>query len=172
MELLHLTIMQKISHYLFPGIIFGFGLIPLYFLFTDKPLFFPWINILISTSFLAIAILSFYKQRKSLQFYSITNTKNKQIAFKACRKILKENGWNIDKQSSNMIQATGFGFRNGIDLRSWSEMLTIIIEKDSIKINSICDPDGHFTQFVSFGKNKQHILDFERLFLVTINSID
>lgn len=129
----------------------------------------PAITLILAASFfLFLTILMLVKQKNVLKFYSITSHLDTKTKNKIVRDIFREHKWMYVKNKHNYIQVTGNGFRDNIDLRTWSELMTVIVYSDKIDINSICDPDHFFAQAVSFGKNKQNIRDFEMLFLQKI----
>ena len=145
----------------------GLGIIPFYYLITGKTdhFFTSKAAGLLTIIFFIIAVLSYIRLSKSLNFCSISTDTNRQQNLKIIRHILKNHDWTIDKSDSNLIQAIGNGFRNNLELRSWSELMTFEVSDKEIKVNSICNPDGWSTQAFSFGKNRQNIRDFETLFL-------
>lgn len=171
---------QKITYYLFPALMFMFGCIPFYYLIAGKTNhnLTPKITLIMMSIFWLITLWSFIKQKKGLRFYSISTDGTVKRNMQITRKILREHNWQIVKSTSNFVQANGFGFRDKIDLRSWDELLTVQIKSNEILVNSICSPDGNFAQFISFGKNKQNVSDFEVLYLQeklnfeTENSVD
>ena len=167
MQFAKLTLSQSFSHYLLPLTLTVIGLIPLFFWVTGRTTQFfpPFATILSGLFILFSAILAAAKQKSNLKFYSITSdidTKTKNIIV---RDILRKYKWTFIANKHNFIQAEGFGFNDKFDLRTWSEFITITIDKDSIKINSICNPNDFLPQAItSFGKNKQNISDFEKIF--------
>ncbi len=158
---------EKISYYLFPALMFMFGCIPFYYLIMEKTNhnLTPKITLIMMSIFWLFAFWSFIKQKKGLRFYSISTDGTVKLNMQITRKILREHNWQITQSTSNFIQADGFGFRDKIDLRTWDELLTIHIKSNEILVNSICNPDGPFAQFLSFGKNNQNVRDFEMLYL-------
>ena len=171
MQSVPLTLTQKFSYYLLPIMMIVFGVIPVFFWVTGNTnhLFTSTMAILLACSFFVLTIIAFIRQKRSLNFYSIpsylgTGEKNKII-----REILRDHNWAYKINKHNFIQAEGNGFRNNLDLRSWSELLTIEISRNEIKVNSICNPDGWIAQAFSFGKNTQNTRDFEMIFLQRIN---
>jgi hypothetical protein len=167
MTFVKLTTTQKITHYLFPALMFLLGCIPFYHLVLGKTNqnLTPSITLLVMSIFWLATLGSFIKQRNGLRFYSISTGKTVKLNMQITRKILRETNWQITKSTSNFIQAEGLGFRDKVDFRSWGELLTIQLRPNEILVNSICNPDGKFAQFVSFGKNKQNLRDFEMLYL-------
>ena len=167
MPTVRLTNVQKISHYLFPATMFMLGCIPFYYIITGKTNhnLTPKITLIMMSIFWLITLWSYIKQKKGLRFYSILPVGTIKMNMQITRKILREHNWQIVQSTSNLIQANGFGFRDKMDLRSWGELLTIQITPKQILVNSICNPDGKFAQFVSFGKNNQNVRDFEILYL-------
>jgi hypothetical protein len=121
----------------------------------------PVAAILSGCFFLLLSGILFIKQKNGLKFYSIPSNLDNKTKNKIIREILREYKWTYIKNEYNYIQVEGTGFRDTLDLRTWSELLTIVVENDKIEINSICNPDGFFPQVFSFGKNKQNIKDFE-----------
>lgn len=158
---------QKITYYLFPAQMFLFGCIPFYYLIAGKTNHHltPKVTLITMSIFWLITLWSVIKQRKGLRFYSISTEDTVKRNMQITRKILRKHNWQIVQSTSNFIQASGFGFRDKIDLRSWGELLTVQIKSNEILVNSICNPDGNFAQFISFGKNKQNVRDFEMLYL-------
>ena len=158
---------QKITYYLFPALMFMFGCIPFFYLIAGKTNhnLTPKTTLIIMSIFWLITLWSFIKQKNGLRFYSISTDGTVKLKMRITRKILREHNWQIVQSTSNLIQANGFGFRDKMDLRSWGELLTIQITPKQILVNSICNPDGKFAQFVSFGKNNQNVRDFEILYL-------
>lgn len=161
---------QKITYYLFPALTFMFGCIPFFYLIAGKTNhnLTPKTTLIMTSIFWLITLWSLIKQKNGLRFYSISKVGTTKINMQITRKILREHNWQIVQSTSNFIQADGYGFREKIDLRSWGELLTIQITSNEILVNSICDPDGFFAQFISFGKNKQNVRDFEMLYLQEI----
>lgn len=167
MSTVQLSNRQKITYFLFPFLMFAHGCIPFVFWVLKKTNqnLTPTTTLIAFISFWAVAIWSFRKQKNGLRFYAISTDCSVSDNMTIIRNILRENKWHIVKSTSNYIQADGSGFRVGFDLKSWGELLTVQITNDTILINSICSPDGMFAQFISFGKNKQNVRDFEMLYL-------
>ena len=171
MQTVPLTLSQKFSYYLLPLLLTGFGVIPLYFWIGGKTNhhFTSTMAILLAVTFFSLTLIVFLRQKWSLNFYSIPSSLDIKLKNKLVKEILLEHKWAITKNHPKFIQAEGNGFRNNFDLRSWSELLTIEINKHEIKVNSICNPHGWIAQAFSFGKNKQNTRDFEMIFLQRIN---
>jgi len=131
----------------------------------------PIAAILSGCAFLILAGLIFLAQKNSLKFHSIVSDLDMKTKNKIVRDILREHKWTYVKNEYNQIQAEGHGFRETFDLRTWSELITILVESDKIYVNSICNPDGFFPQVISFGKNKQNVRDFENLLLQKSNGL-
>jgi len=171
MKSVPLTLTQTFSYYLLPLLLTSFGVIPLYFWIAGKTnhYFTSKTAILLALSFLFLTLIVFLRQKRSLNFYSISSDLDIKTKNKIVKEILLEHRWTFTKNNQKFVQAEGNGFRNNFDLRSWSELLTIEVNKSEIKINSICNPDGWIAQAFSFGKNKQNTRDFEMIFLQRIN---
>ena len=166
MKYVKLTAKQKFSHYLVPITMAFFALIPFYFFITIQTnQYLTLLNTILASSFFFLfALYAFIVQKKALRFYSL-NTNNREAKNgEIIVTILSENGWHVIKNEKNIIQATGHGFRHKLDLRTWSELMTFQLNATEIKVNSICNPNDR-AQFISFGKNKQNIADFEILYL-------
>jgi hypothetical protein len=167
MKFVRLSITQRFSYYLFPIILTGFGVIPIVFWATGNtnhnltPLKANGIGII----FLVFAGLVFYLQRQRLQYQILATDIPLKLKNKIVRTILRDHGWSYVRNEYNFIQVNGNGFRKeSLDLRTWFEMMTFELNSEGILVNSICDPDGLFPQPFSFGKNKQNVQDFGRLF--------
>ena len=171
MQSVQLNTSQKFSHYYSTILLLVFSITFFYYLIAGKTNhhFTALAAFLLMLFFLIIAVLAFYKQRKALLFHEIPCNVNNEKAMEACIIILKYYGWEIEKKTKSFIQATGKGFRGTLDLRTWSEMITIAVTSNGISVNSICNPDDWFAQFVSFGKNKQNIRDFEKFIKEALN---
>jgi hypothetical protein len=171
MQSVPLTLTQKFTYYLLPMMMIGFGIIPLYFWMTGKTdlLFTLTMAILLASSFFIVAIILYLRQKRSLNYYSIPSDLNTGEKNKIVREILRDHNWAYKINKHNLVQAEGNGFRSNLDLRSWSELLTIEISNNDIKVNSICNPDGWIAQAFSFGKNRQNTRDFEMIFLQRLN---
>lgn len=173
MKFVRLSITQRFSYYLFPIILTCFGIIPILFWVTDNTThyFTPLMAKGVGLSFLSIAGLVFYLQRRRLQYQELATDLPLAVKDKIVRIILGDFGWRYIKNDYNFIQVAGNGFRKDrLDLRTWSEMMTFQLTTKNILINSICDPDGLFPQPFSFGKNKQNVQDFELLFKEYVKS--
>jgi hypothetical protein len=173
MRLVELTTSQKVSYYLLPITLLGMGMIPFCFWIAGSTNhhFPPIAAILSGCAFLILAVLIFLVQKNALKFHSIVSRLDMKTKNKIVRDILREHKWTYVKNQYNQIQAEGHGFRDKIDLRTWSELITISIERDKINVSSICNPDAFFPQALSFGKNKQNIRDFENLFLQKLSEL-
>jgi len=163
---LKLSLERQFGYYYVAILLSAFAIVPLYFLLASKPSKFltPTMEILIASFFALLSLWSFLRQKRALRFYRIDSQLDTNIKNKIVREILREHHWTYSVSKRNYLEATGDGFREKIDLRTWSHLLTIVVDREGILINSICDPDGLFPQPYSFGKNKQNITDFEILF--------
>jgi len=151
----------------------GFGIIPILFWATGNTNhnFTPLMANGIGLIFLIIAGLVFYLQRRRLQYQTLATDISLELKNKIVRMILRDDGWHYVRNEYNFIQVDGNGFKkDSLDLRTWSEMMTFELTSENILVNSICDPDGYFSQPFSFGKNKQNVQDFERIFKEYITS--
>lgn len=167
MKSISLTLTQKFGHYFLPLLLICFGLIPFKSWVAGKTTSYSLAvsEVLLMVVFFSLGIILYLNQKRSLNYYSIPCNLDVRAKGKIIKQILKDHKWISTKNHKNLIQAEGNGFRDNLDFRTWSELITIEVNKNEIKINSICDPDGVMPQIFSFGKNKQNRLDFEILFL-------
>lgn len=166
MPSVQLTPLQKFSYYLLPLLLTALGIIPLYFWLSGKTNqhLTTVMTIVSGLALFLLALVAFLRLKRSLRFYQIISDKDVKTKTKIVKSILRDHKWIYTKNNYKHIQATGNGFRDNFDLRTFSELFTIEIDKQEIRINSICDP-GASSQSFSFGKNRQNIRDFEFLFL-------
>jgi hypothetical protein len=164
---------QKFSYYLLPILLGLFSLIPIYFLLSKKTNHRLTAETLIITAiaFSLLALIIFIKQNKSLKYYSILSDLPLKTKHQIIKEILKSHNWRVEANKQNHIRATGNGFKNDLDLRSWSELIFIELKNKEILVNSICNPDNIFAQTFSFGKNRQNIRDFEFLYLEKLEGL-
>jgi hypothetical protein len=111
-----------------------------FFLFVVAPIIFSY--------------LFFLSQKQKLKFIQIDMAFTSTEVFYIFHKIALENGWAITQHTHNIIIAkTPFSFKSG----SWGEQVTLLIDKDKIYLNSICDPEKP-SSVVSYGSNKRNQL--------------
>ena len=171
MPSVQLSPLQKFSYYLLPLLLTALGIIPLYFWMSGKTnqQLTTVMTVVSGTALFLLALVAFLRLKRSLRFYQIISDKDVKTKIKIAKSILRDHKWIYTKNNYKHIQATGNGFRDNFDLRALSELFTIEIDKQEIRINSICDPGASsilsMSQSFSFGKNRQNIRDFEFLFL-------
>lgn len=114
-------------------------------------------DMLVATSpFGILAIIFFFIQRNRLKFKSIKTKLSKEKINEVIEMTAKQLDWNPVLIDSRLIVAkTNPPLLTG----SWGEQITIIIEKNHILINSICDPE-RMSSVVSFGRNRKNIRTF------------
>ncbi len=125
-----------------------------------------FISVSAAILFLVIAIVAFIKQNIALRYYLIITQNSTKVNAGLIKTILREHGWQAINITDDIIEAKGHGFRHKLDLRTWAELMTFELNHNEIRVNSICDPNAR-AQIVDFGKNKQNVEDFERIFLNT-----
>jgi hypothetical protein len=103
--------------------------------------------------FIIPAILFYYIQKKHLTFKKYNISVTEEIFDLAFDKTASELGWLIEIKRKEFIRA----HRGWKGESSWGELITIIRDKDTIYINSICDPNAIFASVISYGWNKRNI---------------
>ena len=152
---LHLNFKTLLSHYVVPVMFIGMSVIFLFMYirshYTSYSI--PIIDNLIASSiFLLLGIVFFFIQNRRLKFNSIPIDLSKKRVVLAIEKTARERKWILKNSESGFYQFyTNGGFRTG----SWGELITIIIDKDELHFNSICDPYNR-PSLASYGQNKKH----------------
>ncbi|WP_203292487.1 hypothetical protein [Luteirhabdus pelagi] len=99
---------------------------------------------------LTLGIAFYYIQDRRLKFKVVKTRLSKVELNKAIKAVAEELEWHIEFKKNNVIVAkTHPGFISG----SWGEHITILIDNDTVMVNSICDPDKK-TSLVSMGRNR------------------
>lgn len=92
-------------------------------------------------------------QRKKLRFYTVTTTQTREQLKKIIRSLAKEQNWQVSFSNEKAIELKSSpGFWSG----SWGEQITILFDKETVLVNSICDPDER-SSITSYGRNKKNI---------------
>jgi hypothetical protein len=100
-----------------------------------------------------VAIIFFFIQRNKLKFKVVATKLPKERIKEIIELTAKELEWHLEIVNAKIIIAkTHPKWTSG----SWGEQITIIFDKSSIMINSICDPDKK-SSVVSFGRNKKNV---------------
>jgi hypothetical protein len=113
---------------------------------------------LITTGYIWVlpAIVFYFIQRRRLRFKTI-NVSIDQDGFKAAvDQTAKRLKWKIENETTDIVVA-----KSGFSWRSWGEQITIILCRDKVLFNSICDPDNR-PSVASFGMNKLNKKTFEQ----------
>ena len=112
-----------------------------------------------SLSFFAIGVLFYFWQRKKLDFFIFTTNLTNDSIQNIIDVTAKELEWENVKNLKNFkVFKTHPNWSSG----SWGEQITIIIDKNRLMINSICDPEKK-ASIVSFGRNKKNKRRFVEL---------
>ena len=155
-EKLSLSFWKKSTHF---GIVLFLLFIPIVFLFlhikdlmNNESLSFKKNEIYFIVIPVLIAILFYTIQNNRLKFKKVTTTLAKAELIKIVENIGAELKWIPYIIEDNLIIAkTNPSFWSG----SWGEQITIIIDKNNVMINSICDPDKN-SSLISMGRNKKN----------------
>jgi hypothetical protein len=156
---LKLSLGQYFTHYaivsllIIPVLFFIFDF--LYFLFTGEYSGnrTPYNLLKVNTPFILFGLIFFFIQYRRLNFRFLRLNIPKHSIEETIRKTAAELEWRIVTNESNLkIYKTYPKWTTG----SWGEQITIILDKDLIMINSICDPDK-VASLISFGRNKRNM---------------
>lgn len=107
---------------------------------------------------LLLCILYYFIQKQKLKFIIIDTSLTFAEVSDIFVDVATERGWELEQHTSNILIAkTPYG--SG----SWGEQVTLLLYKDQLFLNSICDPEK-FSSVVSNGRNKKNqILLLEKL---------
>lgn len=158
---LKLTTAQSLTHYgivlflLFISALTGWSLIEMYVTHTYTGVLKTEEVIRTSLPFFFLAILYAFIQYRRLKFKSIYLTYTGDQFQEAVERTVKDLEWRIDVSSKTLLRA----YRPSNWSGSWGEMITIIKDKDSLLINSICNPDS-ISSVASYGWNKKNVQTF------------
>lgn len=103
-------------------------------------------------------------QYRILRFGQIDTNLDDDTSYRIAKYTLETLQWPIYKEKQNVFLQANNPFN---DIRTWGdEMITIVIDKKRVLVNSICNPDyGKMAQAgLSFGKNKQNVKKFIQTF--------
>jgi len=153
---LQLSTNHKFTHYGVLLMSLALVVVPLYVisekLILNKPL-----NLGKALFFFFLGILSalFFKwlQTKRLRFRKIVMSFPKDETFAIANKAIRKLEWKISSKDHNYIVAKVY---NGWLSGGWGEQVTIIMNNDTIYINSICDPDKK-SCLTSWGNNRKNV---------------
>lgn len=155
---LQLNFWEKLTHYAIVPFLLS---IPFFFIFNQLRHY--WKNemyVLDSDVFLFIvlpillSILYYFIQKQKLKLIVIDTALTTNEVATIFNEVASEQGWQISQHTSNIFVAhTPQSFRSG----SWGEQVTLLVFKNQIFLNSICDPEKK-PSVVSNGKNKKNQL--------------
>lgn len=158
---LKLTLAQYLTHYgivlflLFISALCGWSLIERYVTHTYTGVLKTEEVIRTSLPFFLLAVLYTFIQYRRLKFTLINLTYTGDQFQQAVERTVKDLEWRIETSSKTLLRA----YRPSNWSGSWGEMITIIKDKDSILINSICNPDS-ISSVASYGWNKKNVQTF------------
>lgn len=159
---LKLKLMELLTHYmiviflLIPFILNMYSLIQKHLLDNYTGVRSPEEMLVATSPFGIIAIFFFFIQRNRLKFKLVETTISKEKIKEVIEMTSKQLDWNpVIIDSRLFVAKTHPHLLTG----SWGEQITIIIERNKILINSICDPDK-MSSVVSFGRNRKNIRAF------------
>jgi len=104
---------------------------------------------------LGIFFLLFFYKKNNLRFKELRGSFSIKAFNRAFRKTAQDLKWNIIEENEKYVIA-----KSNRSLGSWGEHITIIKTKNSIFINSICDPYSAKPAISSWGDNNQNMNDF------------
>jgi hypothetical protein len=160
---LKLTTIQTLTHYgivlflLFIVSLTAWSLIEIYITSTYTGVRTTDELIKASLPFLLLAIFFGFIQHRRLKFKEINVTFTDEQFQEAVKRTVKDLEWKIDSNNKTVLRA----YRPWNWSGSWGEMVTIIKDKDSLLVNSICDPD-RWSSIISYGWNRKNIQTFLR----------
>ncbi|TAJ12880.1 hypothetical protein DMA11_11135 [Marinilabiliaceae bacterium JC017] len=100
---------------------------------------------------------SYLIQKNRLKFKVIESEIDHDHLREIIKYLSKQNEWIITKDHEDIIVTkTKGGFLTG----SWGEQVTIVLDKQKILVNSICDPDKR-ASVTSFGQNRKNVTIIE-----------
>ncbi len=159
---LKLKLLELLTHYMIviflsiPFLMSLYSIIQKHFLDNYTGVRNPEEMIVATSPFGILAIFFFFIQRNRLKFKSVETKMSKDKIKEVIEMTAKQLDWNPVIIDSRLVVAkTHPHLLTG----SWGEQITIIIEKNKIMINSICDPDK-MSSVVSFGRNRKNIRTF------------
>ncbi len=101
---------------------------------------------------LGLGLLYYKIQRNKLKFRIVKTNLTREELEKIIQQVSSELKWLVIAIDNKVIEAkTSPGFLSG----SWGELITILFDKQTVLVNSICDPDKR-ASVVSFGRNKRN----------------
>jgi hypothetical protein len=101
-----------------------------------------------------LSILSYFIQKQKLKLIVIDSSLNSKEVSAIFNEVASEQEWNLSQHTSNILIAnTPYSFKSG----SWGEQVTLLLFKNQIFLNSICDP-AKMSSVVSYGRNKKNQL--------------
>lgn len=110
----------------------------------------PVLSVMLVT--LVLGLLSYRMQKRRLKFIVVETSLSHAQLHDIIDKVGQELKWRfVSETEYAYIARTNPGFVSG----SWGEQITILINNDSVFVNSICDPSKH-TSLVSFGRNREN----------------
>ncbi len=156
---LKLKFTDLLTHYLIVLVCLIPLLLTLYS-FLEKYLFHNYTGVrspeemLVGTSiFGLIGFAFFFIQRRKLTFKIIETNLSKEKLTEIINKTTKDLEWHTETANEQIIVAkTHPKWWTG----SWGERITIVFDKSSVMINSICDPSKK-ASVTSFGRNRKNV---------------
>lgn len=153
---LHLNFWGLLSHYALPLIFIGLAAMSLFYYiqylngsYSGRPI----MDILRTGSiFLILALLGIIIQNRRLKFNAVPINSTKEEIVAAIEKTAKKRKWFLKNRESGFYQFYTIG---GFSTGSWGELITIIVDKNVLFFNSICDPYNR-PSVASFGQNRKH----------------
>jgi hypothetical protein len=146
---------QKLNHFLIVVILTVPSLTLLVFYFKDlvetgaARTGFLWAGLLL----IAPAALFFYIQDRRLRMHAVETDLSHEQIIETVEMVARRLGWQrSSKTDRSYIASTSPGFWSG----SWGELITILFDKNTVLINSICDPDQQ-SSVVSCGRNRKNV---------------
>ena len=152
---LHLSFWDKFTHY---GIVLGIGAIPLVVVGAilinntkhSKPVGSFLVLFAIVPSI--VAVIAFILQKNRLKFEVVVTSLEQEKIEAIIEDVAKKLNWEFYKKNKEIIVAkTHPSFFSG----SWGEQITILLDKNKVFVNSICDPDKR-SSVTSMGRNKKN----------------
>lgn len=102
---------------------------------------------------IGLARLYYKIQRNKLKFRIYSTTISREHLDRIIAKVAKDFQWKIIINKGNLVEAkTSPSFWSG----SWGELITILIDGQTILANCICDPDKQ-ASVTSYGRNKKQL---------------
>jgi hypothetical protein len=114
----------------------------------DELILITWLSVILAIAF-------YFIQKRQLRFREVKITYTYQEVQEAIERTAKENEWQIEINDKNILRA----YRPWNWTFSSGEMITIILDKERLLLNSICDPSSR-SSIASYGWNDRNIETF------------